>query len=106
MLLFIAGPYRADTPDGVEANIMAARAVAVDVWARGHIALCPHLNTAHFEDDIPDNDGAWLNGAIEMLLRCDGVVLLPNWEQSKGARNEEVTARRNGLPVYQWPDMP
>ena len=64
MICFIAGPYRADTPEGVTENIAQARKVALDVWRAGHVALCPHLNSAHMEDDLRNNEDAWLQGAI------------------------------------------
>lgn len=46
--------------------------------------------------------GTWLGYmrmAVRQLSICDGVVLLPNWHNSKGARAEFRLATDMGLPV-------
>ena len=37
--------------------------------------------------------------AIYLMMKCDGVALLPDWKQSKGAKIEERLARDIGMPV-------
>jgi hypothetical protein len=37
--------------------------------------------------------------AINIMLQCDGVALLPDWKKSKGAKIEAVLARELGIPV-------
>jgi hypothetical protein len=37
--------------------------------------------------------------AISLMLRCDGVALLPDWKQSKGAKIEARLARDLGIAV-------
>lgn len=39
---------------------------------------------------------------LEALLTCDGIAMLPGWEDSKGARAEHAVALWAGLSVYQW----
>lgn len=39
---------------------------------------------------------------LEALLTCDGIAMLPGWENSKGARAEHAVALWAGLSVYQW----
>lgn len=73
-VFYIAGPYRADTERDVLNNIRAAEAVAIKVWKAGHVALCPHLNS-RLMGGICD-DEVFLEGAIELMKRCDGVVLV------------------------------
>lgn len=102
MLLYIAGPYRGD----IDANITQARQVAIEVWRAGHVALCPHLNTAHFEKDAHLDDEVYLAGDLDMLLRCDGVVLTPDWQKSTGARAEVDFARQHGIPTWTFPQIP
>jgi hypothetical protein len=106
MIVYVAGPYSAPTPQGVDANIQQARQAAIALWREGHVAICPHLNTAHFEDECPGLD--FVKGDLEILSRCDALVMLPGWEQSKGARRELEFATERDIPVCllqgQWPE--
>lgn len=42
---------------------------------------------------------AYLRRDLRMLLGCDGVVLLPGWSNSRGARLEQSVARRLQMQV-------
>jgi hypothetical protein len=102
VILYLAGKYRGD----IDANIQAAREVAIKLWEAGHFALCPHLNTAHFEVDCACPEEAYLQGDLDILARCDAIVMLEAWLDSEGAKREHAHALKLGIPVYYWPDMP
>lgn len=97
-LVYVAGSYRAPTAWGVEQNIRRAAEVAARIWAAGLVAVCPHLNSAHMEGVA--TDAQFLAGTLEMLRRCDAVILVPGWELSAGSRAEVNEADRLGLPVF------
>lgn len=99
---YVAGPYRGD----VERNIANARTVAAAIWKRGHAAICPHTNTHDLFPKLNEDLGFWIPGDFAMLERCDGIVMVPGWEQSEGARKELEHAKRKGLQVYFYPDLP
>lgn len=42
----------------------------------------------------------YLRQAVKQVAESDGVVMLPRWEASKGARLEVHIARELGLPTY------
>ena len=98
-LIYIAGPYRAPTRWEEERNVRAAEALGYAVAQIGHFPVIPHANTRpYFSDAQP---GAfWLAGTLELLRRCDAVLLLPGWGESEGARGEKADADRLGLPVF------
>ena len=99
---YIAGPYRAEHPYQVAANIRRARDVADELALMGYFSVVPHTMTAHM-DGIQDNK-FWLDGTLELLRRCaDIVVMLPGSAYSQGAREERTTALAKELPVYYWP---
>lgn len=102
MIVFIAGPYRGD----VGKNISNARAVAMKVWEKGHVALCPHLNTAFFDETCACKDADYLAGDLKLLARCDAMVMIPKWEKSEGASKEVGYALAHDIPVYYYPDIP
>ncbi len=41
---------------------------------------------------------------IELLLTCDSICLLPDWQQSKGARIEAFIAMEKEMPKVYLPD--
>lgn len=106
LLVYVSGKYSAPTFEEVDANIAAARKVAIEIWNKGHYALTPHLNTAHFEVDCEAEYGQYLDGDLVMLEKCDAMVLLPGHEDSNGARAELRLARLLGIGVYEYPNLP
>lgn len=105
MLIYLSGPYSGSS-DQISANITAARDVAIAVWEAGHTALCPHLNTAHFEVDCRATYEDYIAGDLDLLSRCDAILMIPNWEASKGAGIEKAYAEAHGIPVHFWPEIP
>lgn len=103
-LVYVAGPYRAKTVWGVEQNILAAQQVTAQILAiDGLHPVCPHLNTRQMEGITSDEQV--LEGTLEMLRRCDAVIIDGRWESSAGTRGEVAEALRLGLPIlYAWGD--
>lgn len=105
MLLYIAGCYSAQSGRTVADHISLAREAAIAVWRTGNYALCPHMNTAHLDDEIDDPE-LFYAGTMELLRRCDGIVMLENWEESQGAIAELKHAQSVGMPVWYYPELP
>ena len=97
-LLFVAGPYRSSSEWETLQNIRQAESLALQLWKMGFSVICPHKNTEWFGGAAPDE--VWLEGALEMVRRCDAVVCTPGWEQSEGARGETAVAKSLGIPVF------
>jgi len=98
LVVYIAGPFRGANQWDQELNIRRAEALALHVWERGFVALCPHLNTRHYQNYLDDD--VWLTGDLELLSRCDAVLLTERWEESVGARSEKVFAEDQEIPVF------
>ena len=96
-IAYISGPYRSDTADGIYQNIQTAREVARNYWYSGYAVICPHMNTAFM--DGADTDEMFLDGDLEILKRCDVIVMIPGWTESVGARHELAAAEKFGLEV-------
>jgi len=99
-VIFISGPYRGY---GIwplswvrrQTNIRRARKVALKYWEKGYVVICPHLNTMNFDGICEDE--IWLRGDIEILNRCDEIVMMKNWKKSVGAIQEYKTAIQQGI---------
>lgn len=92
MRLYLAGPMT-----GIEAlNFPLFHAEAARLRALGYEIVNPaELN--------PDPGMSWLDCMrvdIAELVKCDGVALLPGWEQSRGARLEQRIASDLGLVTW------
>ena len=96
-LIYVAGPFRASTRWGVELNIRRAEALALEVWRLGAVGVCVHSMCRYFEGAADD---VWLAGDLELLRRCDAVLVTDDWERSTGAIAEVKFARDNQIPVF------
>lgn len=78
----------------LENNYPAFHAAAAELRAAGYEVLNPA------ETDLPP-DTPWLAfmaAGVTQLATCDGIALLPGWQDSKGARIEYHLAKHAGLP--------
>lgn len=100
-VVYVAGPYRARTRAGVELNIQTARRVGALAATKGWSPLIPHANTGHLDEVCEHHDEFWLDATLELMRRCDAVVLCPGWMDSSGTIAEIAEAKRIGIPVYE-----
>lgn len=96
-LIYIAGPFRGPTPLAVRRNVEAARDLGLRVAEAGGYPVIPHTMTSEFDKLITDE--FWLQGTMELLRRCDGIVLHPNWVVSRGAKAEYDWAQEHHMPT-------
>jgi hypothetical protein len=98
--VYIAGPFRGETPWLIEQNIRHAECVALSVARLGAIPLCPHTMYRFYQDSLPDE--FWLAATRELLRRCDAIMLCRGWQNSAGSRREKVLAEEIGIPVFYY----
>ena len=99
-IIYVAGKYRDEHPYKIQENIDKAKEVAKEVWAYPHFAaICPHMNSAHFEGI--NSEQHFIDATLEMMLRCDAVLLVPGWETSEGTIGEIKRAKELDMPVFE-----
>lgn len=101
-VVYIAGPFRDVTPWAVEQHVRVAEALSFLVASVGAMPLCPHTNTRFSHGTLTEQ--FWLDGTLELMSRCDAVILTPDWQTSEGARAEVVKARQLNIPVFETID--
>ena len=100
-IAYVAGPYRALDPDITLIHIANARMVATALWNIGYTVVCPHLNCGGLEHDV-DTESVLLPGLLQIMRRCDLVVLAPHWEHSPGTLCEAWEAMKHAMQVVVW----
>lgn len=101
--IYIAGPYRASTPEEIEQNIQRAEAMRPMVVSLGHVPVCPHSMTRGLDGAATEE--FWVKATLSIMERCDAVLLVPtDWSQSEGTRGEVDRAHELGMPVFTHPD--
>lgn len=106
-IYYIAGPMRGYPRYNFDAFLDAAR----DLRRRGFDTINPaQLDLDHGFD--PDRDPVTpefmdqaMRRDIAGVLAAGGLVLLPGWERSTGARAEKALAEWRGIPVLLYPSL-
>lgn len=101
-LIYIAGPYTAETEDATSENVCRACAAGKAVLDRGHWPIIPHLSLGYdlwHESEHGEKAPyeTYMQWGLELLRRCDGLLYLA---ASPGADRELALAEEMGMPVY------
>jgi hypothetical protein len=100
-LAYVAGPYTAPDALGREQNVRRAEGVATQLmllrpnWG----SVCVHSMSRYWHGRVPESVA--ITWGLELLRRCDAVVLVDGWERSRGTHTEIVEAARLGIPIYE-----
>lgn len=100
-LIYIAMPYTAETPKGIEQNIENARRFVRENFPSDSefFPVIPH-NTGIGVEGL-GGESYWYDATESLMLACSAVVLGPGWRSSRGARNEFEAAQRAKIPVVE-----
>lgn len=99
MKLYVSGPMTSVGPPTW--NHPAFHKAAYELRCAGYRVV----NPAELDDTtVPDWDKQehnwYLRRDLKALVDCNGIVLLPNWERSKGARLELHVAQELDMRVF------
>jgi len=100
ILVYIAGPFTADTDEEIDANIDAAEKVAAQLIGSSErfAAIVPHSLGRNFKHG-PGSPKYWYKVTMQMAKSCDVILTVPGWEKSKGSLNEVAwfAERKRGI---------
>lgn len=72
------------------------RGAEAKIRSFGFEPVSPLENGLPFEAEWPDQMGK----DIALLLRCDAIYMLPDWQQSEGAMIEYLIARQRRMRIF------
>lgn len=102
-VVYVAGPLLGPNDWEVTRNIHRAASLGYEVAKLGAYPVIPHTNTGSVFIGTMTPE-FWYAGTLELLSRCDAMVLVPGWEDSKGTREEVQEAKRNSMPIFERVD--
>jgi hypothetical protein len=100
VLIAVAGPYSADTPDERQRNLDAMNKAAVGVLKLGHIPVIgvnAALPVVKWLVSDENRYEAIMAISLAVVDKCDAILLLA---ESPGANRERDLVELKGLPVY------
>ena len=96
LTIYISGPI-SGLPDG---NRPAFARMAATLRSKGWVVVNPHdLFTA----DAEESWEGYMRKDLAALLTCTHIVMLPEWEQSRGAQLEKLVADAVGIRALVLP---
>ena len=98
-IYYICSRYRG-SKEQVAEYIKYAKSLTRETLIYGHCAIAPHLYiTACLDDSDLEERQLGLEAALEILKRCDAVVVGQRFGISKGMAAEIAEAKRLKIPV-------
>lgn len=73
------------------------RDIGIDVASPHEI---DHGETPETKGQLPY--GVYIRAGLKMLLECDGIIMLPNWKDSKGAKIELYVANACDMQLFKF----
>ena len=98
-VIYVAGPYRGE----IKYNVLKAAAVGRLLRQCGKAVIIPHVESLFFPESLTEDE--WIEHGIDLLHCVDTVVLVPEWQDSSGTRNEIEYAKEYKKSVYEFDEM-
>jgi len=100
MRVYVAGAYSADNVIDVLNNIREGIKASAKLLKLGHEPFCPFLDYQFqfFEPELEVED--YYRYSIAWLEVSQAMIVLPDYEESKGTLNEIWTAKELEIPTF------
>ena len=97
-LIYVAGAYKGN----IAKNITKAEKVSINLIRNGWHVFTPHKNTSHYEqyEDDQLTTKTWIDMDLNMLIRCDAIYIMDNWQDSVGTKIEIEFAIDHTIPRF------
>ena len=101
--IYVAGPYSADNVISVLDNMRKGMSLSKDVFLAGFAPFCPWLDY-HFTLMLKHGEKLtvedYYNYSMAWLEASDAILVLPNWQSSKGTVMELERAKELSIPIF------
>jgi len=98
MRVYVAGPYTANHPREVLANVNRAIDIGMELMKKGHAVYVPHwTHYMHLRPHCTFEYEDYVRNDLEWIKVCEGFFLI---KDSPGALIELKLARKLGLKIF------
>ena len=97
IVIYLAGALRGKNKREKRRNMKRAEKWAERLWRMGFAVYSPHLNSGWL--DTPETDPHVIPANIHLMLLCDMICVMPNWENSSGTKAEIEICKQNQVPA-------
>ena len=95
-LIYICSPYRAKDEETLKRNIEYAKELTREVLLRGDAAITVHLYmTQCLTEEVKAERNVGLKAGMDILRRCDGIVVGKRFGMSEGM-SQEIQCAKDG----------
>ena len=102
MLYYFAHPYSATNKQKVNGNFLMANHRANKLLDLGFKVYSPVSMTHLLHEETERSWGFWMELDALFARKCDGLILGPGWEDSKGCKIEKEWFEKKGKPVMEY----
>lgn len=99
MKIYISGPI---TGCDLRSRKEFFEKVAETIRQQGHVPVNPLEGISDTAEQTEETHKQYMLRDLQMLLRCDAIVLLGGWSRSGGCLMEYAAAQRCGLSCYDY----
>lgn len=99
-LIYICSPYRAKDEETLKRNIEYAKELTREVLLRGDAAITVHLYmTQCLTEEVKAERNVGLEAGMDILRRCDGIVVGERFGISEGMSQEIQCAKDGNMTI-------
>lgn len=95
-MLYVAHPLGGNLDNIARAEIQLSK---LRKLLPRHTLISPIHNWSYLDYEMT-NQVVAISDCVNLLLRCDALILTGRWEESAGCRAEYIAAKVKGLPVF------
>lgn len=95
---YLSGPVSAPTALIRNQHRFRALEVSHQLWELGILHYCPHANSPQVGATDIDYE-TWMRMDLEVLRRCDWILMTDGWASSEGCRREFNLATALQIPI-------
>lgn len=104
-MIYIAGKFHSDSIQEILSNIRLAEEYGRKVLSLGLVPFVPHIfgySLSRNSEFQSWDSYEWLkNLCLPVLKRCDAILLIPGWNDSRGSQIERQFAIDNKIRIFE-----